>query len=119
MAGRVEVEDAVAKAEQAAPESIVLDLEKLTFIDSSGLMVLLDAANRAANEGVPLRLTRGKGQPAKLLRLSAVEGALPLTEPCLCPAIHGSDSAPNWMPDDANRPRTVGEFVLGAPKGVA
>jgi anti-anti-sigma factor len=41
-----QLDDALKEAEQVNPESIVLDLSALRFIDSSGLRVLLMSARR-------------------------------------------------------------------------
>ncbi len=77
-------------AEQSRASRIILDLEELTFIDSSGLEVLLRASRRSASNGSRLQLTRGKGYPAEMFRLTALDQTLPLTDPSLCPAIAGS-----------------------------
>ena len=52
----------------------------LTFLDSRGLKVLMDAGHRSVANGDRLRITQGKGQVARLFRLAGVEWTLPFTE---------------------------------------
>ncbi len=59
----------------------------MTYIDSSGLETLLAASRRSASNGGRLQLTRGKGHPADMFRLTALDQTLPFTDPSLCPAI--------------------------------
>jgi anti-sigma B factor antagonist len=90
MAGCPELDRALREAEQTQARRIILDLEDLEFIDSSGLSVLMIASRRSASNGNRLEVTRGKGQPAEMFRLTALDRTLPLTHPALCPAIRGS-----------------------------
>lgn len=81
---------ALVEAEQSQARRIVLDLEELTFIDSTGLGSLVKASRRSASNGNRLEVTRGRGQPAYIFRLTGLDRALPLSDPALCPAIRGS-----------------------------
>ena len=82
---------ALMDAEQSRASRIVVDLEELTFIDSSGLRALLTASRRSASNGNRLQMTRGKGYPAELFRrLTAFDQILPLIDPSRCPEIAGS-----------------------------
>lgn len=128
-----DLERALGEAERTEAGRIILDIEQLTFIDSTGLGILLTASRRSASNGTRLQITRGKGQVADMFRLTALDRALPLTDPCLCPAIQGSGGSARgngrvgkgigavqagsrrggWVPDDANRPRTGEEFMAG------
>jgi anti-sigma B factor antagonist len=110
LAGCPGLESALQKAERVQADRIFLDLEGLTFIDSIGLRTLLRASRRSASNGNRLQITRGRGHPAKMFRLTGLDEALPLTDPSLCPAVDGAGRAP----DDSNRPRT-GEDVLVGP----
>jgi anti-anti-sigma factor len=93
IAGCVQLDRALLEAERTQARRIILDLEELAFIDSSGLGVLLMASRRSASNGNRLEVTRGKGQPAEMFRLTELARTLPLTDPALCPAIHGAGSA--------------------------
>jgi anti-anti-sigma factor len=92
MAGVPELDRALREAEETEARRIILDLEALTFIDSSGLSVLMIASRRSASNGNRLEITRGKGQPAEMFGLTALDRTLPLTDAALCPAIQGSGS---------------------------
>ena len=92
VAGSPVLELTLREAEQARAPRIILDLEALEFIDSSGLSVLVMASRRSASNGKTLEVTRGKGQPAEMFHQTSLDRMLPLTDPALCPAIHGSAS---------------------------
>jgi anti-sigma B factor antagonist len=65
--------------ESAAVEGaplIVLDLEDLQFIDSSGLRVILSAHEQARERGQAFALTRGSQQVQRLLSIAGVSGHL-------------------------------------------
>jgi anti-sigma B factor antagonist len=72
-----EVEMALVLAEKAGAHRILLDIDELTFIDSTGLAVLMRAKHRADAHGGRLRLTRGTGQVSDMLRLTALDLSLP------------------------------------------
>lgn len=80
-----DLELAIGDAEQTEARRIILDLEELTFIDSSGLRTLLTASRRSAANGSRLQMTRGKGDVADMFRLTALDKGLPLIDPCLAP----------------------------------
>ena len=81
---------ALMDAEQSRASRIFVDLEELTFIDSSGLKALLRASRRSASNGIRLQITRGKGDTAEMFRLTAFDQILPLIDPSRCPEIAGS-----------------------------
>jgi anti-sigma B factor antagonist len=62
-------------AVEAAP-MVVLDLEDLQFIDSSGLRVILSAHEHARERGQSFALTRGSQQVQRLLSIAGVSGHL-------------------------------------------
>jgi anti-sigma B factor antagonist len=77
-----QLEAALLEAEQSHAKAIVLDLGELTFVDSSGLAVLVDAARRSATNGDQLRITRARNHVARVLRVTGLDTALPfLAEP--------------------------------------
>jgi anti-sigma B factor antagonist len=76
-AGAGEVEMALVLAEKTGAHRILLDIDELTFIDSTGLAVLMRAKHRADVNGERLRITRGTGQVADMLRLTALDLSLP------------------------------------------
>jgi anti-sigma B factor antagonist len=66
-----------AQLSQAVTD-IVLDLRGVTFIDSSGLRVVLVASRSAAHEGRRLIVVPGDGQVLRVIRLAQVEDRLDL-----------------------------------------
>jgi anti-sigma B factor antagonist len=77
----VEAEDAVAAAERAAPDVLVVDLSGLGFLDSSGVRLVLQAEARARAAGRRVAVVLGTGRALRLFevlgllaRLEVVEG---------------------------------------------
>ncbi|MFI6480898.1 STAS domain-containing protein [Nonomuraea sp. NPDC050663] len=58
---------------------IVMDLSAMTFLDSSGLNVLLRAYNQSAHDGLHLRLAALHPRPHRLLEIA---GLLPHLRTC-------------------------------------
>ena len=61
------------------PGDITLDVSSVTFMDSSGLRVILDACRELADRG-SVRLVNPGGQVRKLLRITDAAEALPNLE---------------------------------------
>lgn len=80
-AGCHDLTSALAAAERSRAGRIVLDLDRLSSIDSRGLQTLLEASRRSASNGNRLRLTRGRGDVACMFRLTLLDVTLPFTEP--------------------------------------
>jgi anti-anti-sigma factor len=62
--------------EQGAPSLIVLDLSDLSFIDSSGLRVLLLADGRARESGRELVLTRSTDAVQRVFEMTGTRDLL-------------------------------------------
>jgi anti-anti-sigma factor len=75
------VEEEVRAAEAEAPALLVLDLREVTFFDSTGLQLVLDADVRAREEGRTFVLLPGDGEPRRILELADALGRLRLEEP--------------------------------------
>ena len=73
-----DLEQALETPLAAGAEDIVLDLRGVTFIDSSGLRVVLVASRSAASEGRRLIVVPGDGQVLRVIRLAQVEDRLDL-----------------------------------------
>ncbi len=56
---------------------IVLDLQKLQFLDSTGLRVLLSAHELSSGRGQAFAITRGSPQVQRLLSITRVDEHLP------------------------------------------
>lgn len=77
----------IAGAEQARAEleaawleggALLIDLDELTFMDSTGLRVLIEVVAQARLEGRDLQITRGSPQIRRLFEIAGVEAVLPL-----------------------------------------
>lgn len=79
------LERELTSAEQGGPEMIVFDLGRVTFVDSSGLRVILSAAARARESGRKFVAARPAGQVDRLLEITGsrtmLEIASELPEP--------------------------------------
>ena len=74
------LEDELRMAEASLAERIVVDLERLRFIDSSGLHALLRAARRSRRNGGRLRVIPGPRAVQSVFRLTRTEHELPFEE---------------------------------------
>ena len=68
-------------AEAEAPATLVLDLRDVSFFDSTGLELLLDAEVRAREAGRTFVVLPGDGEPRRVLELAEVADRLTLQEP--------------------------------------
>ncbi len=69
-----------AKIEAYTPEVCVLDFKEVTFMDSSGIAVVINAFRRMAQIEGKLRLTHIGPQPMKVFRTSGVDRIVALEE---------------------------------------
>ena len=63
--------DTAVEAAEAAGEQVVIDLSKVTFVDSSGLRCLIAASQRAARNGQRVRLVAPTTVVTRLLEITA------------------------------------------------
>ena len=61
-------------------EPVILDLDRLEFIDSSGLRVLLQAVQDSRAGAWRFAVTKGSDAVARLLRGAGLEGRLPTVD---------------------------------------
>jgi anti-anti-sigma factor len=66
---------------RAAGEPALLDIEELYFMDSSGLRLVLDAAEASDKTGWPFSLTHGPEQVRRLFESTRVTERLPIVPP--------------------------------------
>ena len=74
------LEAAILAAEAASPATITVDIDGVTFIDSTGLRALIEAQLRSQQDSNRLRLTRGSPQAQRLFALAAVDQLLPFVD---------------------------------------
>ena len=60
-------------------QPLIVDLNRVTFIDSAGLGALVSAARRAAEHGGSVHAVCSRPQTRKLLWLTGVDRRIPLT----------------------------------------
>ncbi len=74
------VQDELTRAEAGDASSIVVDLSGLTFIDSTGLRLLVSAAARSRADSDRLVLLRGGAAVQRAIQLTALEDQLPFAD---------------------------------------
>ena len=74
-------EEKLAAALDPLTSQLVVDLCELTFIDSVRLRMLLSLENRSRAEDFALVVICGEGQVREVLKLSGLDGLLPLVDP--------------------------------------
>jgi anti-anti-sigma factor len=74
-------EEELLRAEDGAPPVLVLDLRQVSFFDSTGLQLVLDADVRAREEGRRFVVAvNGDSEPRRILELAEVADRLNLEE---------------------------------------
>lgn len=71
--------DELARVEVSDATQIVIDLSEIRFIDSTGIKLMLQAAERDGDSD-RLRLVRGPADVQRVLRLAEVESRLPFED---------------------------------------
>lgn len=67
-----ELEARIAAAERDSPEELVIDVRRVTFMDSSGLRILLAAHQRAEEQGRAFAIVRGSDAVDRLLKVTGL-----------------------------------------------
>jgi stage II sporulation protein AA (anti-sigma F factor antagonist) len=70
------LDEALARTEAEGPRLLVIDLSELTFMDSTGLRLLIGADSRAREEGRRLVLIQGNEMVQRVLRLTRLDERL-------------------------------------------
>jgi anti-anti-sigma factor len=65
-------------AEAAGADPLVLDLEDVTFMDSTGVAMIIDAQRRAEAAGRTFALRRVRAQPFRVLQIVGVAEEIPI-----------------------------------------
>ena len=74
------VEDELSRVEASDARTIVIDLAGLTFMDSTGVRLLVNASARTRKGGHRLALLRGGAAIQRVLQLTGLEDELPFTD---------------------------------------
>jgi anti-sigma B factor antagonist len=70
------VEDAL-RAREDPCERVVLDLRAVTFLDTSGMRLVVEAVHELDRAGVPFAVVRGGPDVQRLFALARLEDRLP------------------------------------------
>jgi anti-anti-sigma factor len=73
------LESVLLHAMDSGAASIVLDLGRVSFIDSMGLRVLVCAGKESRENGDRLRIDCGTGPVRRMMELTSLDRSLPLT----------------------------------------
>jgi anti-anti-sigma factor len=87
------LERRLAELEEAGPQTIVLDLSDLAFMDSTGLRLIVTADLRMRADRRRLRLVRGPEAVQRVFRLALLEERLSFLDEGEAPAEGGRDGA--------------------------
>ena len=74
------VQDELRRVEANSPPVVVLDLSKLTFLDSTGLRCLVTADQRARDEGRRVVLVRGPDPVQRVFSITRLEERLEMVD---------------------------------------
>lgn len=72
LAGTPRLQHFIGEVRQTLADHLVFDMAEVTFMDSSGLRVLLDAFTSARQHGGTVHLTALQGPPARLIEITKV-----------------------------------------------
>ena len=75
-----QLEDDLKRVEAARPELIVLDLRDLSFMDSTGLRLLILADQRAKEEGRRFAIGRGNEMIQRVLHITRLDERLDIVD---------------------------------------
>jgi anti-anti-sigma factor len=74
------VQDELRRVEAGAPPVVVLDLSKLTFLDSTGLRCVVTADERARDAGRRLVVVRGPEPVQRVFAITRLEERLEIVD---------------------------------------
>lgn len=80
LASAAEVEEELKALEATDAAAIVIDLADLTFIDSTGITLLVAAEVRSRADSNRLRVLRGPASVQRVFEICAVDGFLPFAD---------------------------------------
>jgi len=77
MEARFQAEQALDRLLAEPVEQIVVDIAEVTFVDSTGMGLVLEVHDRSRSEGFKLRLLRGPDEVQRVFELAGVADVLP------------------------------------------
>jgi anti-sigma B factor antagonist len=80
LSNAAQVEDALKEIERERPSLLVLDLRELTFMDSTGLRVMVSADARARDDSRRLAVVQGPESVHRVFRITGLDDHLEMVE---------------------------------------
>ena len=74
------VQEELRRVEAAAPATVVVDLSKLTFLDSTGLRCIVTADERARAEGRRVVIVRGPDAVQRVFTITRLDDRLDMVD---------------------------------------
>jgi anti-sigma B factor antagonist len=74
------VQEELRRVEAASPATLVVDLSKLTFLDSTGLRCIVTADERARDEGRRVVIVRGPDAVQRVFAITRLEERLEMVD---------------------------------------
>jgi anti-anti-sigma factor len=74
------VQEELRRIEAASPPTLVVDLSKLTFLDSTGLRCIVTADERARGEGRRVVIVRGPDPVQRVFAITRLEERLEMVD---------------------------------------
>ncbi|MBD0281557.1 MAG: STAS domain-containing protein [Thermoleophilaceae bacterium] len=74
------VQEELRRVEASSPRVVVLDLSKLTFLDSTGLRCLVTADERARDEGRRVVIVRGPEAVQRVFSITRLDDRLEMVD---------------------------------------
>lgn len=74
------VQEEFRRVEAAAPPTVVVDLSKLTFLDSTGLRCIVTADERARDQGRRVVIVRGPDPVQRVFTITRLEERLEMVD---------------------------------------
>jgi anti-sigma B factor antagonist len=74
------VQDELRRVEASAPPTLVVDLSKLTFLDSTGLRCIVTADERARSEGRRIVVVRGPDPVQRVFSITRLDDRLEMVD---------------------------------------
>jgi anti-anti-sigma factor len=80
LSSAAQIEDVLKELEAERPDLLVLDLRELTFMDSTGLRVMVSADARARDDSRRLAIVQGPEPVHRVFRITGLDDHLEIVE---------------------------------------
>ena len=80
LSSAAQIEDVLKELEERRPDVLVLDLRELSFMDSTGLRVMVSADARARDDSRRLAIVQGPEAVHRVFRITGLDDHLEIVE---------------------------------------